>query len=241
MFCNKCGNQIKDGAAFCNSCGTPTKSSGVNPPLQSPVQNIYTSAVTPYNPATPQTGGAAAPAKMPMKPMKLNKKIVVIAAALIVVIVGVLSVYIIQENNKKEIAAAQREQDLSAIDDVLTSYARAFQSLNFEYAATFCVPGAQVNQRIMDGLPSITIKGFSLSLGDLLSSAGSFLNWVADLADIGFRYELAYDKSNISLRGEKATVNVVRHVSCVYLIDTTASQTITLSKSDGTWLIESIS
>jgi hypothetical protein len=251
MFCNKCGNQIKDGAAFCNSCGTLTKSGGTNPPLQSSV----TSAVTHNNPVMPKTGGTVATAK---KPIRINKKIALISAILVVVTSGVFAFTTIQENRKQEIAAleaaakaeerarieveeqARIEAELTAIEGVISSYESAFESLNFEYAANFCVPGAQVNQRILSGLPSITIKGFSLSLGDILSSAGSFLNWVADLADLGFRYSLDYNRSDIILTDEKATVNVVRHVSCVYLIDTTANQTITFSKSDGKWLIEDI-
>lgn len=260
MFCNKCGNRIKDSAVFCNSCGTPTKNGGANPTLQSPVENTYTTAVAPYNPAVHNAVNAVSTTK---RPIRIDKRFITIAAVLVVVVAGVFTFNTIQENRRQELVAAEAaeqarleaeeqarleaeeqariEAELTAIESVIASYESAFEELNFEYASTFCVPGAQVNQRILDGLPSITIKGFSLSLGDILSSAGSFVNWVADLADLGFRYSLNYNRSDIILTDEKATVNVVRHVSCVYLIDTTANQTITFSKSsEGKWLIEAI-
>ena len=67
MFCNKCGNQLPDGAAFCTKCGAPSKRNE-NPLLQQngkqTDQQQSVGAAFPQNSAVPpelKQGGYAPP------------------------------------------------------------------------------------------------------------------------------------------------------------------------------------
>jgi len=90
-YCEKCGNQLREGAKFCHSCGAATTSSSF-------------SSSTPPSYASPQDRGGYAPQSSPNYPQawqssnvevprKSNAgKIILITMAVILLLVGVVSV-----------------------------------------------------------------------------------------------------------------------------------------------------
>jgi hypothetical protein len=267
MFCNKCGNQIKEGAAFCNSCGTPAKSGGENPPLQLPAQDTYTSAVELYTPNAPQTSGAAVPEKVPIQlkmPFWINRRFVSVAVALLVVVVGVISYNSIQENHRLELIAMEQEASEAAEQARLEAERKAAEAAEQARLEAERKEAERVLAEAREGIDE-TLQTFAraYSNGDFelageqfvsgsIGSLGGFAGKVQEVDPtgivnaifgggaylVGYSYKIKYDLTDIAVVDNTASVEVVVTEDANLREASSYRSTMYLRKVGSKWLID---
>lgn len=108
MFCEKCGCQINEGAAFCSKCGNPVKSTGQSTGNVSPSGMIPGSQLPPGNWQVAQTGqgnGGRHKSSLPWKP------IVAIGGAVVTLIAVIVLIVVLVNNLDGGGSSSRRDRD----------------------------------------------------------------------------------------------------------------------------------
>ncbi len=133
MFCNKCGNELPEGASFCTSCGARQNNSMDTPPA---IENKETPAIPPLGDYTQQVNPY--PVEPEIKPKKKRIALKVVLALVLILVLGagvtVLGYYTFLPA-KTTLLIAQYSSVLSSYDTFdkeLTQYENKFLKPLFE-------------------------------------------------------------------------------------------------------------